>query len=61
MLKLRLYVGPVKTPVLHIVFQLLIRGDSCPREHLTKSANWGVDSGLVLGFGLEGRDRQERM
>ena len=28
MLKLRLYVGRVKTPVLHIVVQLLIRGDS---------------------------------
>jgi hypothetical protein len=56
MLKVRLYVGPVKTPVLHIVFQLLIRGDSCPTEHLTKYAGRGAVTELVFGFGL-GRGR----
>lgn len=35
MVKLRPYVAPVKTPVLHIVVQLLILCDSWPKRHLT--------------------------
>src|SRR5437899_3379769 len=51
MLKLRLYVGRVKTPVLHIVVQILIRGDSSPNGHLTKSAGRAFDSGSSLALG----------
>ena len=59
MLKLRLYVGRVKTHALHIVVQLLIRGDSCPRGHLTKSAGMGVAQGLSLA--LAGGPGQARL
>ncbi len=47
MVKLRLYVARVKTPVLHIVVQLLIRGDSWPKRHLTKVPEWAC-SGACL-------------
>ena len=54
MLKLRLYVGRVKTYVLHIVVQLLILCDSYPKRHLTKRPEWSC-TGACLGQFIAGR------
>ncbi len=64
MLKLRPYVGHVKTPVLHIVVQLLIRGDSSPKRHLTRNVYSGGTpglSGLWAGVAVTGEFESKRM